>query len=249
MSEIKHQVARQMPRHAHQLAYFSLLLNGGYKEHFGHRETIYKPMTIMFHPAEFEHWDEIGGKGGRLFSVEVHSKWLNHLRDYTGSSQISTELHSGELVWTATRLFREHREFDACSPLAVEGLLLEMLAIAGRASEVKEDRRAPAWLDRVIDVLQAEFRSTLTLEQISSAVGVNEFHLSRVFRKFKHQTISEFTSQLRIDYCCAQLSNPELSLADIALDAGFADQSHFTRTFKRVTGFTPDAFRRLLAAK
>src|SRR5262245_24739387 len=110
LSEIRHKRERQMPSHAHQLAYFSLLLNGGYRERFGGRETVYKPMTIMFHPPDFEHRDEIGAKGGRFFSVEIQPEWLDRLRNYTGSSDVSTALHSGELVWTATRLYREHRE-------------------------------------------------------------------------------------------------------------------------------------------
>src|ERR1041385_2124195 len=191
LSEIYHKSARRMPSHAHELAYFSLLLNGGYREYFGRRETVYRPMTIMYHPPDFEHRDEIADGGGRFFSVELRSDWLERLRDYTGSCQISSELHSGELVWTATRLYREHKEFDACSALAVEGLLLEMLAVAGRISALKEYDGAPLWLCRVIDLLQAEFQQTLTLDHISSVVGVNPFHLSRIFRRFQHETIAE----------------------------------------------------------
>jgi AraC-like DNA-binding protein len=42
---------------------------------------------------------------------------------------------------------------------------------------------------------------------------------------------------------------PEIDLAEVALAAGFADQSHFTRVFKNVTGITPGVYRQMLATK
>ena len=245
LSEINHKGARRLPNHAHELAFFSLLLNGAYTEHFGTSTIVYKPMTIAFHPPDFEHRDEIANGGGRFFSIELQRVWLDRLREYTGTAEISTGLHSGELVWLAARLYRERKEFNACSPLAIEGLLLEMLAVVGGATHAREPT-APAWLSRTVDLLHGEFQRSLTLDYISSAIGVNPLHLSRVFRKFHHRTIGDYVSRLRVQYCCRRLSERDTPLANLALDAGFADQSHFTRTFKRITGLTPNAFRSLL---
>ena len=247
LSEINHKSARRIPSHAHKLAFFSLLLKGEYAEQFGTKIIVYKPMMIMFHPPDFEHQDEIARAGARFFSIELQRLWLDRLREYTGSAQISTELHMGELVWIATRLYREHKEYsDACSSLAIEGLLLEMLAVAGRATNVRE-LNAPAWLSRTVDLLRAEFQRSLTLDYISSAVGVNPLRLSRMFRKSRQQTISDFVNRLRVEHCCRLLLETDAHLADIALDAGFADQSHFTRIFKRVTSLTPKGFRHHLS--
>jgi AraC family transcriptional regulator len=49
--------------------------------------------------------------------------------------------------------------------------------------------------------------------------------------------------QLRLDFACAQLTSGRHSLAAIAQAAGFADQSHFTRVFRRRMGLTPGAYR------
>jgi AraC family transcriptional regulator len=50
--------------------------------------------------------------------------------------------------------------------------------------------------------------------------------------------------RLRVDWALRELSTSARSLSEIALDAGFADQSHFTRVFKRQVGVSPGAFRR-----
>jgi AraC family transcriptional regulator len=51
--------------------------------------------------------------------------------------------------------------------------------------------------------------------------------------------------KLRVNYACKQLALPENDLVSVALSSGFADQSHFTRVFKNVTGITPGAFRQI----
>ena len=66
-------------------------------------------------------------------------------------------------------------------------------------------------------------------------------HLSRVFRKTYHTTLGEYLNGLRVEFAFEQLKNPEADLSELALAAGFADQSHFTRVFKRITGNTPGA--------
>jgi AraC family transcriptional regulator len=87
------------------------------------------------------------------------------------------------------------------------------------------------------------------VQDIANVVGVHPFHLSRVFRTVHRQTIGEYVQRLRVSYACKQLAVPEIDLAEVALAAGFADQSHFTRVFKNVTGITPGVYRHMLATK
>jgi len=244
LSELTHGGARKLPNHSHELAYFCLLVSGTYSEQFGTKWVNYKPLTVMFHPSGTTHLDEIGPTGGRFFSVELKQEWIDRLRDCVGLLNPATSLHEGELAWLALRLYREHREFEACSPLTIEGLVLEMLAIVGRMRDVRE-QHVPAWLARATDLLREEFRSNLKVRDIAVEVGVHPFHLSRVFRKFHRETIGEYVHKLRVNFACRQLSMPDTDLATVALAAGFADQSHFTRVFKNVTGMTPGVFKQL----
>lgn len=242
LSELKHAQARKHPSHSHELAYFCLLLNGNYLEQLGRKRIVYKPLTIMFHPPGMTHHDEIGAGGGRFFSVEVKGEWLDRLRECTGAVDFDSGLHAGELAWLAMRLYREHKEADACSMLTIEGLVLEMLATVGRLKTINE-RHGPAWLSRAMDLLHAGFRNNLKVQDVANEVGVHPFHLARVFRSVHRQTVGEYVHKLRINYACEQLGSPDSDLASVALAAGFADQSHFTRVFKNITGITPGAYK------
>lgn len=243
-SELKHESPRKLPTHSHELAYFCLLLNGNYWEQFGRKRITYKPLTVMFHPPATTHIDEIGPAGGRFFSVEVKTEWMDRLRECLGRVDLDASLHEGDLAWLAMRLYREHKEADACSVLTMEGLVLEMLATVGRLKDIREQHR-PRWLANAIDLLNAEFRSSLKVQDIANEVGVHPFHLSRVFRTVHRQTIGEYVHKLRVAYACKLLEKPDCDLANVALSAGFADQSHFTKVFKNVTGMTPGVFRQI----
>jgi AraC family transcriptional regulator len=248
MSELRHPTGRRLPRHSHELAYFCLLLGGGYAEYLGRRTLTYKPLTVMFHPPELTHSDEIGYCGGHFFSVEMERQWLESLRDYSFVPDAVTEARGGDLGWLSLRLYREFREPGTCSPLAVEGLVMTMLAEVASAHKKREKKR-PSWLVRAVELLHEEFPRRLTLSRVATEVGVHPFHLSRVFRQTYNQTVGEYVNQLCVQFACRKLADPEARLTDVALAAGFADQSHFTRVFKQVTGMTPGVFRASLREK
>jgi AraC family transcriptional regulator len=75
-------------------------------------------------------------------------------------------------------------------------------------------------------------------------VGVHPDHLVHAFRRQYHCTVGEYVRQLRIEFACRQITSSDMPLAEIAVEAGFADQSHFTKTFKRLVGMTPSEFQR-----
>ena len=244
LSELKHDSPRKLPSHSHELAYFCLLLNGDYWEQSGRTRVTYRPLTVMFHPPGTTHIDEIGPHGGRFFSVEVKGEWMNRLRECLGRVDLDSSLHEGDLAWLAMRLYREHKQADACSMLTIEGIVLEMLALVGRMKDLNE-RPGPPWLARAVELLNEEFRSNLKIQDVATEIGVHPFHFSRVFRTVHRQSVGEYVQKLRVNYACKQLALPENDLVSVALSSGFADQSHFTRVFKNVTGITPGAFRQI----
>ena len=243
LSEVRHRTGRRLPEHSHDLAYFCLLLGGNYSERVGRRTLTYRPLTVVFHPPGLTHRDEVGGDGGHFFSVEMEARWVESLREYTAAPAAVTEARGDDLAWLATRLYREFREPDASSPLAVEGLVMAMLTDVARAAACVGERE-PRWLARAVELLHDEGRRQHTVGSVAAAVGVHPFHLSRVFKRFRRMTVGEYLNALRIERACRELERPASSIIDVALSAGFSDQSHFTRAFKRATGTTPGAFRR-----
>lgn len=247
LSDLVHNEGKLIPPHSHELGFFSLLLDGAYQEFYRTRTIHYDPMTITWHPPGISHRDEIGQKGGKFFTVEVQNSWLDRLREFAAVPESLYDEHGGELVWLAMRLYREHKEAQAASPLVIEGVMLEMLAIATR-QQMPNEKRPPVWLSRVVELLHADFQQNITTSDLAAEAGVHPVHLAAVFRQFHHQTIGEYQQQLRVQFAARLLGNPDLPLIEIAQAAGFSDQSHLTRIFKRFSGTTPGAFRALLSA-
>jgi AraC family transcriptional regulator len=155
----------------------------------------------------------------------------------------SLHRHGGFLAWLFMRIYNEFLRKDTASSVAIEGLMLELLAAVSRRQVGVSEMRPPRWLRNVREILHSRFQEDLRLLPLSEEAGVHPVHLCREFRRYYQQTVGEYVRKLRIDYACQQMSNPVISLGEIASAAGFADHSHFARTFKRFVGMSPAAFR------
>jgi AraC family transcriptional regulator len=145
----------------------------------------------------------------------------------------------------ALRLARELDGLDDLSAFAAEGLVLEMLVSLARL-ETPGVHRPPEWLLRAQELLHAHFSEPIRIAQVAGVVGVHPAHLARAFRTHFRLSMGSYLRRLRLDWAARELIQSDTSLAAVALAAGFADQSHFTRFFKRHTGLTPNAYRRML---
>jgi AraC family transcriptional regulator len=134
---------------------------------------------------------------------------------------------------------------DELSPLAIEGIILEMIADAFRWDRKGEIRAgsAPRWLTEVREIIHETFSSGVSLGFLAESVGIHPVHIARTFRRNYHCTIGDYVRQLRVEFACRQISTTEAPIREIALDAGFYDQCHFARVFKRQTGLTPAQYR------
>ena len=140
----------------------------------------------------------------------------------------------------ARRLLRELRGAMPCSLLAIEGLALELLAAASRAPHREPGN--PAWLSRAVEFLHTEFHRTLTLADIAQLSGTSASRLSSTFKRQFGRSVGDYQPDLRVSFVRDRLHSDE-PLVEIALAAGFADQAHCTRVFKRLTGQTPGVYR------
>jgi len=245
-TDVRHSSPRKLPMHSHELPFFALLLDGLYGERYCHQQTQFGPYTMMFRPADIPHQDEIGPRGVRLYLIELRSSWQKSLADCSAALDTPREeLGGGPLLWLGMKLFREVATSAAPDELAVESLLAEMLSFAVR-SHHRDSHFEPPWLPRILDKLKTEHCRRLTLEELASEADVHPVHLSRVFRRLVGEGVSEYVHRHRVRTACEKMLAPETSLAVVSFSTGFADQSHFTRSFRRITGMTPAAFRSLV---
>lgn len=233
----------KVPGHSHEQAVFCIALKGKCSEVYASKVREYEAFTVEFLPSNQSHSLAFPGAETRAFSVDVSTYWLERAREYSLRLENSVHCHGGLLSGLLMKLYREFLEMDSASPLAIEGLTLEMLAEVSRRPVGISDRRPPRWLTRALELLNEQFSEHLTIAHLATSVGVHPVHLAREFRRFYRCTIGEYVRQLRIEHACRALYTSEAPLASIASTAGFSDQSHFSRAFKRLIGVTPGEYR------
>ncbi|MBS1840035.1 MAG: helix-turn-helix transcriptional regulator [Acidobacteria bacterium] len=244
LTEIRHTQGRKLPMHTHESAYFGLLLDGGYTEWFTQRATEYGPFTLGFHPPSLTHEDEIPACGSRMFCIEVREAFWQGTRNLLTVPKFTPDLCGRETTWLGVKLYRAFRA-GTLDALQIEEICGEMLQGCARAN-FTEEKSAPGWLDMVTDLLRGKFRTQITLDAIAQELNVHPIHLSRVFRKKHRCSMGEYVNRLRVQFACAKMSQGWPALDELALEAGFADQSHMGRVFKSIVGDTPAKFRELL---
>lgn len=138
----------------------------------------------------------------------------------------------------------------ATDPLAGQEDLLEGLFLLGRHGDRRprgNARACSASAARAIDYVHTHYAEAFTIEDLAGLSGITPRHMIRSFRKATGMPPHAYLRQLRIGEA-RRLLERDLPIAEIALATGFADQAHFSKVFKQVTGATPGRYRLDMAA-
>ena len=131
---------------------------------------------------------------------------------------------------------------DDQSSLSVSMLLLDLLQ---QASNSLDGKKHYSWVSDIEEVLRGNWDRRLSLNALSSIAKVHPVTLSRQFHKYHSCTLGEYLRKLKIEKALTLIKTSRQSLTEIVYECGFADQSHFTRTFKCLTGLLPHAYQKL----
>lgn len=149
-------------------------------------------------------------------------------------------------VLAAEVVLPEHESRDAVVASMARALTAHLLTLSARPSRSPAppgtlSERALQQTRRYIDNHIGE---RISLADLARAAGVSRFHFARQFRRRTGESPMEFLLRLRIDRAKTLLEPGDARVVDVAAALGFADQSHFTRTFRRVVGVPPSVFMR-----
>jgi len=243
LAEVVYPTGYQTPEHSHDLPQLCLVRKGLFAEVYDGKNREVSPSSLIARPAGESHAQRFHESEVHCLIVEVEPGWLERIREHHVSLDDSAAFHGGLPVWLATRLYQEFQLADEASALAIEGLALEVMAELSRHDVKTSGRKPPKSLIQTRELLHAHFSESLKLDGIARSVGTHPVHLARMFRRYHDCTIGEYVRKLRIEFACREISTTNCQLALIASRAGFCDQSHFSKTFKRMMGITPGQYR------
>jgi len=245
LTESAYPAGLRMRSHSHEYAYLGIVLSGSYDETIGSRTLHRRTLTAVFHPAGEAHSVAFHEKAVRIFRVQLD--FAKHsFSQLTNKMDRSLDFNGGAIPALALKLRREFLFSDKWSPVAIEGLTLEIAAELGRMKTRDRCRKPPIWLEKVRERLAANLTQSLSLDTLAAEAGVHPVHIAREFRKHYGVTMGEFLRASRIQFACRRIAASNQSLTEIALAAGFCDHSHFSNTFRRVIGMTPAQYRATL---
>jgi len=230
VSEVTFSAGERLRWHAHPRSCVAVVVEGAVRKRFAGSSTDAREATVVTMPAEEPHEDVFGVDGASIVVVESEE-------DVVGSV---SSVRDWNALMLAHRIANELAVDDAFSALALEGLALELTAAAGRGPSRARPER---WLTRAYELLHERFRELPSAAEIAACVGVHPSHLARCFRAYYGESLGGCVRRLRLDWTACELARSDTPLACLAADAGFVDQSHFTRAFKGRFGVTPARYR------
>jgi AraC-like DNA-binding protein len=223
----------RVPEHAHDWPLLSLFVMGSYSNQTEIGEQFVAGPSAVFYAAGAAHRNTAGPDGFEQIEIEFDPAWLRPVG-----------LPNRPVVrWTGGRMGAEARAIALlCSRGGVSGQSLrDALQRFLRAASLDVPARRPGWLDQVTRQLRED--PARRISELAHAAGLHPSWLGVAYRQAVGEGLTNTAARLRVEYATRLLRETGLPFAEIAVAAGFCDQSHMIRTFRRVLGRRPSTVR------
>lgn len=142
------------------------------------------------------------------------------------------------------------------SEVSIYSKVLEIVTLIGRSragtaiepAAVSAPCKQEEYIEKFIEIcnyISAHCSDELNLETVASMSGFSKFYFSRLFKQFTNVSFYKYVNQKRIEKAAELLTEPKISITNVALSCGFDSLSSFIRMFKIVKGCTPTEFRNM----
>jgi len=196
------------------------------------------PGTLALTPAGVEVFSE-SDAGGEYLLLRWHDEALQSVLPKT-SGRVQRQGHGRALALAqqARRLLLE----PTPDVLALEHCALQLLALQA-VTDPGCSRPRPAQFARVLEQVAEQYGQPLSLAQLAASCGQHELRFLRDFTRAVGMTPHAWLIETRVQAARRAIDSSDLPLVSIALDAGFAHQSHMGSAFRKVLGLTPSQYR------
>jgi AraC family transcriptional regulator len=228
--------------HSHEHSSISLLLNGTHEEDLTGEKLKRLPGDIKFIPAGKVHRCHHYANDTRKINIDLGDAFIRQIA-VAEDRLVRSIPNALNTKFTLIKLYRELNDTGSHAHASAGLLLYDLFNPATRANT--QSGTIPVWAERLRELLNDEWDRPFHLEDLSTRLGIHPVTISRYFPVYFSATLGIYINQIKINKALALIKNTHLPLTEIAYTCGFADQAHFTRTFKTFTGCLPKEFRKL----
>lgn len=224
--------------HEHENAHFSFMINGGCVER---KKLEYEllPGNVTYYDAGEKHQVTKVVKDSTRINLEFDETFFKLYR-LSNNHMRAAVYKNPESRFLLMKVYRELIVNDTFSDLSIHMLLLQ-LTVPKFVSQTEDSK--PDWLAIIDEYLRCTLDRKLTLNELSDICKLHPVTLSKQFPIYFNCTLGQYKRKLMVEKALPMVISSELTLCEIALECGFFDQSHFTRTFKQLIGVSPINYR------
>jgi len=221
--------------HYHVNNHITYILQGGNREQRKNDEAQALPGKLLIYPSGIPHRNLNTVYPSKNINLEVDDKFLlRHNLTFSISSSV-------DLKFLLLKIYKECIISDNDSKASIEASVLNIF----KSLHEEHDHISPRWVAAIAEVLHDRWNENVSLAELSQELKLHPVTVSKNFPKHFNSTLGEYSRKIKIDKAISLIRQSNRLLTEIALECGFFDQSHFIKTFKHVTGFTPLQYRRL----
>ena len=183
-------------------------------------------------------------------SGPMSSPWFHKLISKSLRPSIFYDKSNKDIIRTAAAIFDSISSPAECYELSVAGsisllfgqILTNRLYNTGAPESLRGTKRISRFKS-VLDYIDHNYSSEITLKQLSDEAGMNPGYFCRFFRRMTSRSPMDYLNYQRIEHACYELSHQGRSVTEVAYSCGFNDLSYFIRTFRKYKGVTPGRYR------
>lgn len=231
----------QKEMHYHENPHISFVLHGGNLEKRKNVEIERLPGKISFYRSGEYHQSIVIANPSRHINLELHQQFFVEYGINEGAlSDAITKAPDAKFL-----LLRMHSELIAQDEMSALSARMLLLQLFNNSLKFNSINKSLPWINTIDEILRNNLHQQPSLNYLSTAVNMHPVTVSKQFHRYYSCTLGEYVRKLKIEKAIELIKSSRYSLTEIAFECGFADQSHFIRTFKRLTGVLPLAYKKM----